>query len=171
NKIITYGLGIKWAKFGWMPTLLAQERLGYQNGYVPDINKLLFTYSAGVGLSIPIFSSTRPNYLTKIAKINMQAATYNLDEQKLNLNANILQTKSDIESSAAKLRNYELQVDQAKEALHLANIRYRNGIITNLELLTAQTDLQNAELGKIQLEYNQLLSKLQLNKLGGTKFW
>ncbi len=101
----------------------------------------------------------------------MQAAKYNLETEQLTLNKDVLQTKSDIQSSESKLKNYELQVEQAQEALKLANIRYRNGIITNLELLTAQTNLQDAELGKIQLEYNLLLSKLQLNKLGGVKFW
>ena len=47
----------------------------------------------------------------------------------------------------------------------------RRGVITNLELLTAQTNLQNAQLGKIQLEYKLLLSKLDLNRIGGTRFW
>jgi outer membrane protein len=159
------------AKRGWLPILNGQARIGYQNGYVPDVDKLELTYSAGVGLDIPIFSAARPNYQTKIAKINLQASKSNLETEKINLDNNILQTKSDIVATGTKLRNYEIQVDQAKEALNLANIRYRNGVITNLELLTSQTDLQNAELGRIQLEYNLLLSKLQLNQLGGTKFW
>ncbi len=162
---------IKSAKRGWLPSIVGRAQIGYQNGYIPDVNQLELTYSAGVGLNIPIFSAARPNYQTKLAKINMQAAQYNLEAQKINLNKDILQTKSDITATDSKIKNYTLQIDQAKEALNLANIRYRNGVITNLELLTAQTDLQNAQLGEIQLEYNLLLSKLQLNKLGGTKFW
>ena len=162
---------IKSAKRGWLPSIVGRAQIGYQNGYIPDVNQLELTYSAGVGLNIPIFSAARPNYQTKLAKINMQAAQYNLEAQKINLNKDILQTKSDITATGSKIKNYTLQIDQANEALKLANIRYRNGVITNLELLTAQTDLQNAQLGEIQLEYNLLLSKLQLNKLGGTKFW
>jgi outer membrane protein len=162
---------IKSAKRGWLPVLIAKAQAGTQNGYVPDVNKMEFAYSAGVGIDVPIFSASRPNYLTKIAKINMQAAKYNLDAQKLNLNKDILQTKSDMDAIGNKLKNYDIQIDQAKEALNLAEIRYKAGVITNLELLTAQTDLQNAQLGQIQLQYNLLLSKLQLNKLGGSKFW
>ena len=89
----------------------------------------------------------------------------------MNLDKDIQQAKSDLEATTAKLKNYDIQVEQAKEALNLANIRYKAGVITNLELLTAQTDLQNAQLGQIQLAFYRLQSTLTLNKIGGTKFW
>jgi outer membrane protein len=101
----------------------------------------------------------------------VEAAKYNIETTKMNLDKDILQARSDLEATKGKLKNYEAQIDQAKEALNLANIRYKAGVITNLELLTAQTDLQNAELGKIQLQFQVLLSTLTMNKLGGTKFW
>ena len=65
----------------------------------------------------------------------------------------------------------QYRLTKAKEALNLANIRYKAGVITNLEMLTAQTDLQNAELGQIQLQFQVLLSTLTINQIGGTKFW
>ncbi len=171
DRLETANWDVKIAKRGWLPSLAANASAGYKNGYVPDINKLLFNYNVGVGLNIPIFSSARPNYQTKIAKISLQANTYALQAQKLNLNKDIAQAKNDVNATQSKLLNYQLQVEQANEALSLANTRYRGGVITNLELLTAQTNLQDAQLGKIQLEYNLLLSKLDLNRIGGTKFW
>lgn len=171
DKLSTATWDVKIAKRGWLPSLVASASAGYKNGFVPDINKLMFNYNVGVGLNIPIFTSARPNYQTKIAKINLQASTYSLEAQKLSLNKDIAQAKNDVDATQRKLKNYELQVDQANEALSLANSRYRGGVITNLELLTAQTNLQDAQLGKIQLEYNLLLSKLDLNRIGGTKFW
>lgn len=171
DKLATATWDVKIAKRGWLPSLVANASAGYKNGFVPDINKLMFNYNVGVGLNIPIFSSARPNYQTKIAKINLQANTYALEAQKLMLNKDIAQAKNDVAATQSKLLNYELQVQQANEALSLANSRYRGGVITNLELLTAQTNLQDAQLGKIQLEYNLLLSKLELNRIGGTMFW
>ena len=171
DKLSTANWDVKIAKRGWLPSLVANASAGYKNGFVPDINKLMFNYNVGVGLNVPIFSSARPNYQTKISKINLQATTYALEAQKLSLNKDISQAKNDVAATENKLKNYELQVEQANEALSLANTRYRGGVITNLELLTAQTNLQDAQLGKIQLEYNLLLSKLDLNRIGGTKFW
>ena len=171
DKLSTANWDVKIAKRGWLPSLVANASAGYKNGFVPDINKLMFNYNVGVGLNVPIFSSARPNYQTKISKINLQATTYALEAQKLSLNKDISQAKNDVAATENKLKNYELQVEQANEALSLANTRYRGGVITNLELLTAQTNLQDAQLGKIQLEYNLLLSKLDLNRIGGVKFW
>jgi outer membrane protein TolC len=171
DKLSTANWDIKIAKRGWLPQLTANASAGYRNGFVPDINKLLFNYNVGVGLNIPIFSAARPNFQTKIAKINLQANKYALEAQKLSLNKDIAQAKTDVDATQQKLKNYELQIEQANEAVSLANTRYKGGVITNLELLTAQTNLQDAQLGKIQLEYNLLLSKLDLNRIGGTKFW
>ncbi len=164
-------IDIKAARNNWLPTLQARAQIGYQDGFVPDVNKLLLAGSIGVGLSIPIYGADRPNYRIKIAKMNVDAAKYNIEATKMNLDKDIVQAKSDLDATKGKLRNYQTQVEHAKEALNLANIRYKAGVITNLELLTAQTDLQNAELGKIQLEFQVLLSTLTINKLGGTKFW
>jgi outer membrane protein TolC len=169
---------IKAQRSNWLPKLMARGQLGYQDGYIGEqdgkfisIEQLLLTGSIGVGLSIPIYGGDRPNYRVKIAKINVQAAKYNIEATKMNLDKDILQAKSDLEATKSKLQNYESQIEQAKEALDLANIRYRAGVITNLELLTAQTDLQSAQLGQIQLEFQVLLSTLTLNQIGGTKFW
>ncbi|HWB63399.1 MAG TPA: TolC family protein [Chitinophagales bacterium] len=162
---------IKAARNNWMPTLSARGQIGYQNGYVPDVNKIQLAGAVGVGLSIPIYGIDRPNYRIKIAKINAQAAQYNIDAKKMELDKDIMQAKTDLASTKQKIQNYEVQIQQAQEALNLANIRYQNGVITNLELLTAQTNLQDAELGKIRLEFQILQSVLQINKLGGVQFW
>jgi outer membrane protein TolC len=170
---------IKSARNNWLPKIVAKAQIGYQDGYVGTeasggfipIDKLLLTGSIGVGLSIPIYGADRPNYRIKIAQINVEATKYNIETEKMNLDNQILQAKSDLKATQDKLKNYEVQIEQAKEALNLAEIRYKAGVITNLELLTAQDDAQNAELGEIQLKFQVLLSTLTINKLGATKFW
>lgn len=171
DKLTSASWDIKAAKRGWLPSINLSAQAGYKNGFVPDINKLTFNYGVGVGLSVPIYGANRPNYQTKIAKISMQANTYALEAQKITLNKDIMLAQNDIAASEEKLKNYELQIKQADEALTLANARYKSGVITNLELLTSQTNQQDAMLGKIQLEYNLLLAKLELNRLGAVKFW
>jgi outer membrane protein len=179
DQLKTSEMDIKSARNNWLPKLTGKAQIGYQDGYAGTtadgsfipIEKLLLTGSVGVGLTIPIYGADRPNYRIKIAQINVEAAKYNIATTKMNLDKNILQARSDLDATRAKLKNYELQVDQAKEALDLANLRYKSGVITNLDLLTAQTNLQDAELGKIQLEFNILLSRLTLNQIGGVKIW
>lgn len=171
GKLNSYEWQIKSANRQLLPSITGNAKIGYQNGIVPEVNKLQLAGSVGVGLSVPIFSVTTLKYRTKMAQISRNAAEYDLQAQKLTVNKDLLVAQSDITASEKKLKNYELQVERAEEAQKLANIRYKAGVITNLEFLTAQADLEEARLGKTQLEYNLLLSKLDLNKLGGVKIW
>ena len=172
-------IDINSARNNWLPKLIAHGQIGYQNGYVgtnPDgsfisLNKLLLTGSVGVGLSIPIYGGDRPNYRIKIAQINVAAEKYNIEAAKLDIHKQLEQAVSDLDATRSKLKNYEAQIDQAQEALKLANIRYKAGVITNLELLTSQSNLQDSELGKIRLQFQTLESTLTIGKLGGTRFW
>jgi outer membrane protein len=172
-------IDINSARNNWLPKLIAHGQIGYQNGYVgtnPDgsfisLNKLLLTGSVGVGLSIPIYGGDRPNYRIKIAQINVAAEKYNIEAAKLDIEKQLEQAVSDLDATRGKLKNYEAQIDQAQEALKLANIRYKAGVITNLELLTSQSNLQDSELGKIRLQFQTLESTLTIGKLGGTRFW
>lgn len=65
----------------------------------------------------------KPNLL----KINLQVNQYALEAQKLSLNKDIAQTKNDVSATESNLTNYELQVQQANEALQLASVRYKRG--------------------------------------------
>jgi outer membrane protein TolC len=69
------------------------------------------------------------------------------------------------------LETADLQIEQAKEQLRLAKIRYRNGVITNTDLLAAETALTRARFQKVTTTYNILLSQYDLKKAVGEKIW
>jgi outer membrane protein TolC len=62
------------------------------------------------------------------------------------------------EAIAAEQEN----VAQAREVLELAEIRYRNGSITNLEYLDAQLALSRARTAYVRALYDHNLSRIQL---------
>jgi outer membrane protein TolC len=53
----------------------------------------------------------------------------------------------------------------------LATTRFKNDIGTNLEITNASTNVQRAELNKLQYEYQLCLAKVELAKLMGYKYW
>jgi outer membrane protein TolC len=63
------------------------------------------------------------------------------------------------------------QVTEAREAQKLAQSRYKNGIGTNLELTSASTNVQKAELTKLQYEYQLCLAQVEMARLTGIKYW
>ena len=63
------------------------------------------------------------------------------------------------------------QIEQVKVAQELATTRFKNDIGTNLEITNASTNVQRAELNKLQYEYQLCLAKVELARLMGYKYW
>jgi outer membrane protein TolC len=70
--------------------------------------------------------------------------------------------------NAEKIKTSALQVEQAKEALAIATVRYESGVITNLDLLDAETALAQSELLYLEALYQQVISGYALERaIGG----
>ena len=77
------------------------------------------------------------------------------------------QAVSEARASMDKIKASELNVQLAQEALSQAKVRYESGVITNLDLLNAETSLAQANLLHLQALYNYTLSRIALNKAIG----
>jgi outer membrane protein len=51
--------------------------------------------------------------------------------------------------------------------LHVAQVKYQQGVGSSLEVTQAETDLENADNQYIQALYNVLISKVDLDKAYG----
>jgi outer membrane protein len=171
DKIKSAGWDIISADRSRLPVLNLQAGLGYKNGYMPGIEDLNFNYFAGLGVSIPILPSSRPGYQRKMAIINHHASQLALETQKATLNKDLLNALDDIRKNQKKLASADTLIMQAQLAQKLADDRYKFGVITNLELLTAVSNFKDAQLSRLQFEYNLLLSRLDLCRLAGIRWW
>ena len=69
----------------------------------------------------------------------------------------------ELEASFDNIGTAELGLEQAREALRLARLRFQAGVGTQLEVINSQTDLTRAEINLLVaiLNYNRALSELQ----------
>jgi outer membrane protein TolC len=171
DKIASSEWDITTAERSMLPVLSLQGSLGYKNGVLPDLNSILFNYYAGIGLTIPILSPSRPSIQKEMAVVTFENSKSALETQQLTLSKDILNSLDDIKKNLKKLSSIDTLLEQAQMALDLAVDRYKGGVITNLDLLTAQTNFQDAQLNKLQVEYNLALSKIELNRLTGRRWW
>ncbi len=153
------------------PTLAFSGSAGFKNGIVPEIQRFRFNTQATVALSIPLYDGHRIKQQQEIAKLNHSMAQYATEAQQLTVKSDVEQAQNDVKAAQQKLEMYGQQVEQAQYAMKLATSRYQNGVITNLDLLSSQTALEEAQLGKIQYQYQLVLAQLQLNRLNGNQFW
>jgi outer membrane protein TolC len=171
DKIESSYYDVNVASSGFFPTLGLIATAGWKNGYAPNLFVNIFNYSVGVTLSVPILSASHPWIRKEMADVNLESSQYDLLNQKIIVKKDLQNTLEDVNKNEKELVNVETLLSQAELALTLATERYKDGVITNLDLLTAQTNYQDAWLSKLRYEYNLLLARMDLSRLAGLKWW
>ncbi len=165
------GTDIELAKAQYKPSLFLNAGTGFKNGYLPEITTPKFNYYAGVSLSVPIYNGKKLRTQEHMAATEAEIAKLHTQDVKENLRKEAMQHNADIAAGKERLLTAEVLLEQANKALTLAQSRYRNGVITYLDLQNAQTSLLEAQLSKIQYQYQLSLAGLELMHLGGQEFW
>jgi outer membrane protein len=159
------------ASLGDRPSLMMDLTSGFKNGYEPDLNKATANFTAGLSIHVPIFNGHRTHYQYQEAEANLQAAKAHSSDVQRQIASEVKQAITGVYSSMEKIHTSEIQVAQAEEALSMANTRYDAGVITNLDLLDAQTMLSQAKLIRLRALYNYTVSMNTLNKATGKVIW
>ena len=154
-----------------LPVMNFVAGAGIKNGFMPEIDVATFNYFLGVGVSIPILSSSRPGIQKQLALINVSASKLAFESQKVSLNKDLLNTLDDVQKNLRKLESADTLIRQAQLAMDLAGDRYKYGVITNLDLLSSLANYKDAKLSRLQSEYNLLLSRMELCRLAGIRWW
>ena len=92
------------------------------------------------------------------AQLTLNANRYAVENANSQLRQSIALLNADIRSNQTRLANLDTQVQQSRKALQIANACLRNGVITNVELQSAETGVKEAELGRLKFQYQLLLN-------------
>ena len=149
------------------PSIGFNGNAGYKNGYPLNVDQLRANMAAGVALVVPLYAGKRYQLQNQAAQLNLNASRYAVETANAQLRQSIAQLNADIRSNQTRLTNLDTQVQQARKALQIANARLRNGVITNVELQSAETGVEEAELGRLNFQYQLLLNQLELKRLLG----
>jgi multidrug efflux system outer membrane protein len=153
-----------------LPTISITGNYGSQSGTADD----LFTgntevYQLQAGVSIPLFTGGR---LANEAR----AAGARAEQARLQFEQTVLQAFREASDALVAVRTardqrvaQRSQVVALRKAAELADIRYRGGVASYLEVLDAQRQLFSAELGLSQTQLLELSSVVGLYRaLGGS---
>jgi outer membrane protein len=147
------------------PVLNAFLAAGIKNGYIPDLNVMTPNYAAGLGLRIPIFDATRRKASIRLANVEINALKLETEQSRREISSEVYQNEALLTASLQKIRQSSLQVRQADEALELAKVSFTSGVITNLELLDAETSAAESKLNllKARTDYAICLARLNIS--------
>ncbi len=149
------------------PTLSLMASYGFKNGYEPNLDVLRGNWAAGLNASIPIFNGNLKDAKIEEADANLKASSAGTSEVERNIKKEIEQAAADYEANKLKIETSDLQVKQANQAVLRAELKYRDGVITNLDLIDAETSLAQAKLIYLQVIYKSVLSYYNLQMAAG----
>lgn len=152
---------------GNRPTLAAQVTGGLEDGVVPNLYDNRGYVTAGLSLDVPIFTGKRLTGERMEAEAGVRSAQARERELSDTITTDVANAYSDLNAAKARLGSSETIVAQAKEALALAKTRYANGVITNFELLDAQSALRSAELSRLQARFDCVLARQAVARAAG----
>ncbi|HET9236650.1 MAG TPA: TolC family protein [Oligoflexus sp.] len=131
-----------------VPSISAVSNYGlvaYPESGMPESGDWLKTWTAGLQVNVPIFSGLRVTGEVRSAEADLEVAQTQKQQTKEQA---ALDTRSAFDELAAALALWQASagtVSQAERAYQIAELRYNDGISTQLELSDARLQLQQAQ--------------------------
>src|SRR2546422_9795101 len=158
------------AQAAWLPTFTITGQYGTQSTeWSKWFGSGTNVWQAFAGVSIPLFKEGRPGAGEQVKVAQARAA-----QARSRYEQTVLVALREVEDALVGLRTaqdrsaaQERQVIALRRALELADMRYRNGVSSYLDVLDAQRGLFGAELALTQAERDQLVTAVQLYRAVG----
>jgi outer membrane protein len=162
---------VQYNKWSYLPTLSAvgQYNLDYFSNEFSKLYAQDFPFSyAGLQLAFPIFQGGKRIENTRIAELQAKRVDWDLLGLRDSINSQYAQSLAIYKGA---LNDYHILKDNlqlAQDVFNTIELQYRSGIKAYLDLITAQTDLRNAESNYSNALYQVLSSKLDVERAIGT---
>jgi outer membrane protein len=120
-------------------------------------------YTLALGLSLPLFNGFQREQAIESSSADQSDAQYNLKAQQLKLNADVQSAHVTLIADYQALKLQESNSVAAREALQLAEERYRVGLNSLVDLQQARSDYETAEAGRINavFEFHRAFAALE----------
>lgn len=147
------------------PVVSAFASGGIKNGYFPDLNQPKANYAAGIGIKVPIFTTYRHRYILQMATSDINSIKDDVEANRREISSEVYQNAANLRASKRKINQSELQLEQAEEARRLADLSFKAGTLTNLDLLDSESLEAESRLNliKAKIDYMVNVSKLEIS--------
>ncbi|TAG28545.1 MAG: TolC family protein [Verrucomicrobia bacterium] len=115
-------------------------------------------WTAGLQASWAIFDGARTRGQVAQARARLNQARLSVGEQSLAIEVEVRRAISRLQEAAELATAAGRVVEQAEEALRLADVRYRNGAATQLDVLQARQALTEASLNRLEANYRHTIA-------------
>jgi outer membrane protein TolC len=155
---------IEVARADSMPQVIAGFNYDYRSNDVEDMfNPRHNNWNAGVKVSLSVFDGFAAK--AKVDEARVRYAQAKLEKEDLSelIALEVRKACLDITQAESIIASQKDSVDEAKEALKIAEASYDSGVITNLDVLDAQVSLSQIEQNLSGAVYDHIMAKAYLD--------
>jgi outer membrane protein len=144
---------------------------GAKNGYVPYLDRIRANYVVGLGISVPLFDGMKTKY--NLQQVESAIRTLDLDQEntKRHISDELTSALAYMNAASQKLSQFELQLNQALKAYSLAEVSFKSGTVTNLDLLDASTSVSESRLMLLKARIDYVASIYRLKVALGERLY
>lgn len=165
---------ISLAKAGSKPSLALVGSYDYQS--YADSPKDVFdrdewkdSWNVGVSLRIPIFDGLGTRARGKQAESGLRQMQIGTDQLRDGIGLEVRMAFFGFQESEELLRAQSETVEQAAESLRIANLRYKNGMITSVELMDAELASTQAQTNHYNALHDYLVAVAKLERASASR--
>ena len=125
-------------------------------------------WQAGVTASIPIFDGFAREGSLVEQKARLKQGQIDLIDAEETTIFELTKAQLNIENAAEFIESQRLNLNKAQEGLRLAEVGYKEGTKTQVELIDAQAALTTARANHYQAIYSHIIAKLDFQRAMGT---
>ncbi|WP_375471385.1 TolC family protein [uncultured Nostoc sp.] len=120
-------------------------------------------YSFGVRATLNLYDGGAARARADQSRVNIAIAETQFAEQRNQIRFQVEQAYSTQQSSLENVQTANTALEQAREALRLARLRFQAGVGTQTDVINSENDLTQAEGNRVTaiLDYNRALAQLQ----------
>ena len=127
------------------------------------------TESAGISMSIPIYSRGQTKANVKKSRIALEQAQLDYEQSALTVRQTVVQAYRNVVSAFNAYKVSQLKEEAYGKSFNAYNTQYQHGVITTVELLQQQNNYLNALNSYIQNKYSLLMKRKILDIYMGKK--
>lgn len=125
------------------------------------------SYSVSLGLAIPLFNGFSRQYDVAAARAQADAASALADQTRQQVITQVFVSYYALQTAEARVSTADELLASAQQSVQVAAGRYREGVGSIIDLLTAQTALANARAQQVQSRWQWYTSLAQLARDAG----
>jgi outer membrane protein len=139
----------------------------FPSGVAPFDTDWRRDWSVAVQMSVPVFDGFRIRGQVQQAQVELQLAQLQRAQVAEALELELEAALGEFDAARAQIEARRATVAQARRALELAELRYRSGLATQLEISSARLMLEQARVNEAQALYNYVNALARLERASG----